>query len=134
MAFSTYYDPTALFAGSSDIVSRGITVKSGATVTTVSGGTALTVLPRGTVLGRITASDKYIPSLSGASDGSQVPSAILAADVDPSAADVSAPAYFHGEFAIEKLTYDYGWTVATLRAAFRVNNIALFGRSIGALG
>jgi hypothetical protein len=134
MTWSSTFSNTALFAGSSDVVARAITVKSGATVTTVSGGAALTVLPRGTVLGRITATDKYIPSVSGASDGSQVPSCVLAADTDPSGGDAVTEAYFHGEFAVQQMSFDYGWTSATLQAAFRTNNIAIFARDIGVLG
>ncbi len=47
-------------------------------------------LKPGTVLGRITASKKYVQWASGASDGSQVAAAILYHPVDATAADVKA--------------------------------------------
>lgn len=123
MSFSTYFDPSSLFAGASDAIARTVTFKSGHGV-----------LARGTVVGRITASDKYVPCVATADDGSQVPSAIVAADVDTTSADVAGPGYFHGEFAAEKLVIDASFTAATLEAALRANNIAIEVRSLGALG
>jgi hypothetical protein len=123
------FDPTSLFAGGDDFAHRNITVKSGSTVNST------TPLPRGTVLGRITATDKYIPSVATASDGSQVPACILADDsTDPSLGDVVAPAYFQGEFADGKLTFDSGWTSATLEAAFRQAGSQIYIRTIYPLG
>lgn len=122
------FDPTSLFAGPSDIVARNITILSGATVN------SSTSLPRGTVLGRVSASDKYIPSVAGASDGSQAPVAILADDISTASGDVAAPAYFEGEFADLKLTFDASWTAATLEAKFRQSNVPIFLRSLNTLG
>lgn len=48
-----------------------------------------TEIPTGTVLGKLTASSKLIPCVSGATDGSQTPVGILFDDV-PAAADVQA--------------------------------------------
>ena len=138
--FSTYFDTSALIAGDTDVVSRDIVVASGAqlaigaSVIGVTSTVVTTVLPRGTVLGRITASDKYIPSIATASDGSQIPSAILATPLDPSAGDTIGPAYFHGEFAGEKLSYDASWTAATIEKALRVAGTLIEIRTLGSLG
>lgn len=121
------YDPTSLFAGSKQPVHRPVTIASGANA---SG----TVLVRGTVLGRITASDKYVPCVKTVSDGSQTPVAFTAADIDASAADVIGPAYFEGEFAAEKLTLDASWTIAQLQTALRQSLSGLYARTVGVLG
>jgi hypothetical protein len=47
-------------------------------------------IPTGTVLGKITASGKLVPSVSGAADGSETPVGILFEDVDVSAGDQPA--------------------------------------------
>lgn len=121
------YDPTALFAGAFPVRQRVVTLTSGANA---SGAP----LKRGTLLGRVSSTDKYIVCVKTASDGSQVPAAVLAADTDASAADVSSPAYFEGEFAGEIMTIDPSWTIATLQAALRQAGSALFVRSVGTLG
>mgnify|MGYP000875145602 CR=1 FL=1 len=72
----------------------------GETVTILSGQN----LAAGAVLGQITSGGKYILSLSGASDGSQTPDAILAAACDASGGDAQAYVYFAGEFNAAKLT------------------------------
>lgn len=112
------YDPNGLFAGDFPIVTRKVTLLSGQ------------VQPRGAVLGRITASDKYILSLSGASDGSQVPRLILAEAYDATGADKEVAAYDSGEFNGDKLTYGTGHTAATVEAAFRQNGASIFVRTL----
>lgn len=76
-------------------------------------------LVRGAVLGRITASNKYNLSLSGAVDGSEDPVAVLAEDVDATAADKVAPAYFAGCFDPTQLTIGAVHTEATVADHFR---------------
>ncbi len=100
--------PDQLIAGQFPLVTQPITIASGASV-----------LPRGTVLGQITASGKYIQSLSAASDGSQTPIAILADQADPTSGDVQAGAYFAGEFNSNALSLGTGWTVASVTIALR---------------
>lgn len=78
--------------------------------------------------------DKYIESVATANDGSQIPSAILAADIDTTGGDVVGPAYFAGEFAGEMLTMDASWSMTTLEAAFRQNDIPIYVKSLGTLG
>jgi hypothetical protein len=65
----------------------------------------------------------YIPSVATATDGSQKPVAILADLCDPSAGAVNAPLYFAGEFNGDALTFDTSFSVATLTAALRSQNI-----------
>jgi hypothetical protein len=122
------YNPTALRAGDGPLLSRPIVVASGANAVGA-------ILPRGAVLGMITASGKYVLSALAATDGSQVPVAVLAAELDASIADVQAPAYFTGEFADLMLTYGTGHTAATVDAAFAAapSGRLLFVRKVGAV-
>lgn len=76
-------------------------------------------LTRGAVLGRITATGKYVLSASAATDGSQTPVAILAEDTDASAADKTTVAYPSGEFNTTALTFGAGHTAASTQAALR---------------
>jgi hypothetical protein len=82
----------------------------------------------------VAALDKYVVSVATANDGSQIPTAILAAAIDTTAGDLVGPAYFEGEFAAEMLTMDASWSVPTLQATLRQNNSKLFVRSVGTLG
>lgn len=81
------------------------------------------VLPRGTVIGKITASGKYLKSLSAASDGSQTPDAVLLNDVDATSADVDASVLLAGTVNGPALTIGTGHTLATVKAAFRTRDL-----------
>lgn len=118
------FDPTSLFAGGDDFEWREVTVKQAGQLT------------RGTLLGRITATDKYIASVAGAADGSQLAAnlVILAEDVDTTAGDVVAPVYMQGTFAFEKMTVDASWSFATLDAALRAAASQIYLRTLGVLG
>lgn len=70
---------------------------------------------RGTLLGKITAEEKYIMSLSAAVDGSQGPKRILAEDVDATAADVQAIVYKSGAFNVNSMTLGTAHTFATIK-------------------
>ncbi|MDV2988158.1 UNVERIFIED_CONTAM: head decoration protein [Methylobacteriaceae bacterium AG10] len=120
------FHPTSLYAGDFPRATRNVVVASGA-------NQAGAPLKRGTVLGRITASDKYIPCVRTASDGSQVPDAILLHDVDAAAADQGAKAYFTGEYSGEVMIFDASWSIATLEAAFRQAKVAIFVKSVGTI-
>ncbi|MEI6542128.1 MAG: head decoration protein [Methylococcales bacterium] len=106
-AIDAVYNPDQLIAGDLKVVSDTITLH----------GTA--ALPRGTVLGAITASGLYITSVATATDGSQVPAAILADNADPSTGDVQAGVYIQGEFNANYINYDSSWTLVTLKPALR---------------
>lgn len=106
------YTPDKLF--DRDTVTRIKTIANG-------GG----VLPRGTLLGKVTASGKYIESLAAAADGSEVPDAILLEPVDASAADVNASVALAGKFAQAGITFGAGHTAASVEAVLRTKDIYL---------
>ncbi|MGJ4942476.1 head decoration protein [Bradyrhizobium sp. SZCCHNR1045] len=93
---------------------RKVTIKAGAGV-----------LAEATVLGQVTADAKYLKSVKAASDGSEVPDAILAEPVDATAADVEAVAYIAGEFDQDKLILGAGHTLGSIDAVFRLKSIWL---------
>ncbi len=108
------YVPDQLIAGRFPLVTQPVTIAAGAAV-----------LKRGTVLGIVTASGKYIQSVKTAADGSQNPVAILADDADPTGGDVQAGVYLTGEFNQNAIIFDASWTVATLTAPLRALSIFL---------
>lgn len=118
MATGTY-DPNGIVAGDKPLIHESKTILSGQN------------LVRGAVLGMVTASKKYVLSLTAAVDGSQTPVGILAVDCDASGGDKVAPIYFEGEFASEKLTYGTGHTKTTVRDAFRAAAAPIYLRDIG---
>lgn len=120
------YDPTSLRAGG-HLRDRQITVASGANA-------AGAMLARGTVLGRVTATDKYVASVKTATDGSQVPAMVLAFGIDASATDIVCSGYDDGEFVAEKMVFDASWTADTLEAALRVAGSKIYVRKAGVLG
>ncbi|WP_422036544.1 head decoration protein [Reyranella sp.] len=78
----------------------------------------------------VAAADKYVLSLAAATDGSQVPCAVLAIDCDASAGDKSTTAFFSGEFDAAKMTFGTGHTAASAEAAFRKNNVPIAVRTL----
>lgn len=76
-------------------------------------------LSRGALLGRVTATGKYILSLAAASDGSEVPRAILAENTDATAADKVTVAYLTGEFNTAAMTFGTGHTAASTKDGLR---------------
>lgn len=108
------YTPDSLLAGNAHLlVARKVTVL------------ADQVLPRGAVLGAITASGKYVLSASAATDGSQTPDLILAEAVDATGGDASALAYERGDFNALAVTLGAGHTVASIREGLRAKGITL---------
>ena len=87
---------------------------------TITGGKAY---KRGTVLGVVTASGGYQLSVKTATDGSEVPSAILVDDVDATAGDVQGGVYLMGEFNGHRIIIDNSWTVETVAQALRPSSI-----------
>ena len=83
-------------------------------------------LTRGTLLGKVTADGKYRLSVDTESDGSQVPEAILAEDVDATSADVdNVVIYLTGAFNVEKITFGGAHDQANTRDVLRDKNIFL---------
>lgn len=68
---------------------------------------------------------KYLKSVAAATDGSQVPDAILAHDCDASLADKATVAYIAGDFNEEAVTYGAGHTAASVREGLRLKSIYL---------
>lgn len=93
----------------------------GRTVTILQGQ----VLPRGAVLGKVTASGKYVLSLAAEDDGSEDVDLILAEDVDATAADRQVLAYARGDFASIGLTLGTGHTLASITEPLRAKGITL---------
>lgn len=115
MATATYA-PNDLLVSDVQVTTRNVTLVGGATYL------------RGTVLGEVTASEKHKTSLAAAADGSEVPSLVLAFDVDATAGDVVASAYSGGAFDSTKLIYGAGHDAETVEAAFRQAGAPLFVR------
>lgn len=104
----------ALIAGNAHLlVGRKITVAAGQN------------LVRGAVLGKVTATGKYLLSLSAAADGSQTPDLILAEDCNAAAADKSVLAYARGDFNSRALTLGAAHTVASITEGLRAKGITL---------
>ncbi len=67
----------------------------------------------------------FIASVRTATDGSQIPSAILVDNADASAGPVRCGAYVSGEFNIRAVIADSSWTAALLSTAMRTFAINL---------
>ena len=114
-AQNNVYSPDQLIAGSFPIVTGNGTIPANLNYI------------RGTVLGQQTSGGAFIESVKTASDGSQVPVAILAEDTNTTAtgtnAATNAPLYLAGEFDINYMVFDASWTAATLTPALKTANI-----------
>jgi hypothetical protein len=110
---SESFTPDRLHAGDFPIRTLDVTILSGQ------------VLTRGALLGKVTASGKYRLSESASVDGSEVPDAILAEDVDASAGDKSGIAYISGDFNEDAITYGTGHSAASVKDALRDKSIYL---------
>ena len=76
-------------------------------------------------LSSLDATGQYIACVKTATDGSQVPKAILVDDADATNGPVAAGAYLTGEFNQRAILYDPSWTIAQLRDALRGLSIFL---------
>ncbi len=103
--------PDQLSGGDYPVATDTVTIKQGE------------VRLRGAVLGKITATGKYILSASAAVDGSQNPTVVLLQDVDATAADQLAPVLTSGEVNEYALILGAGHTVASIKDALRLLSI-----------
>ncbi|WP_297576209.1 head decoration protein [uncultured Deefgea sp.] len=106
------FTPDNLMAGSEDnvfVVKR--TIASGQN------------LKRGAVIGKITASGKFILSASAADDGSQVPDAVLMQDVDATGGDKEGLIYLRADLNASALTLGAGHTVTSIFDDLRAKSI-----------
>ncbi len=104
--------PDDLIAGPRAIESEKVTLDSG-------------VIVRGAVVGKITATGKYVLSASAAVDGSEDPLGIAVHDADASAADAELLIYTYGDFNERRLTFGAGHDADSVRAALRSLGIHL---------
>jgi hypothetical protein len=102
-----------LVGGDHPIRTLGVTIASGQN------------LLRGALLGKVTATGKFILSLSAASDGSQNPVGILGEDVNATDGDVVSFEYVAGDFNSRKVTFGTGHTVASVRELLHARSIYL---------
>lgn len=108
------FTPDRLIADDADdIIGKGIVLAAGQN------------LVRGSVLGKVTATGKYVLATAAANDGSQNPSVVLADDCDASLADSPAIAYFSGTFNSAALTLGAGMTAPVVADALRGLSIML---------
>lgn len=96
-----------------DVTTRKVTILTGQNLGT------------GAVLGKITATGKYVLSLAASNDGSEVPDMILAQDTDASAADAEAIAYETCTVVATALTLGAGHTIASIREGLRDKGIKI---------
>ncbi len=82
-------------------------------------------LVRGAILGQISASGVYVLSVKTATDGSEVPCAVLVDNVSPGGATVRGGVYEMGIFNQNRITFDSSWTVPELKNALRPYSIFL---------
>lgn len=82
-------------------------------------------LKRGTVLGKVTASGKYVAVDSGKTDGSQNAECVLVHNVDASSADQNAVVYISGVFNKNELIFGGSDTAAKHEDRLRTLNIIL---------
>lgn len=108
------FAPDLLIAGETQIVSINGTFAAGQGV-----------IPRGAVLGVVSANGQYKLSASAAADGSQTPNAIAVDEVDTTPGAKVAGVYVKGEFAAQKVTFGAGHTAATAYEALRDAGIFL---------
>lgn len=107
------YVPDQLIAGDLQLVTDTVEI----------GGTD--VLLRGTVLGQITTTGVYVPSVKTASDGSEKPCAILVDDVTPGSSSVRGGVYLIGLFNQNRILFDSSWTLPELKNALRPFSVFL---------
>jgi hypothetical protein len=114
------YVPFQLFAGDREVVTRPVTISSGANVAQYA------------VLGQITASGEYVLCNLAATDGSQIPRAIAAQPAAAAAADVVCPVYVAGFFNKAALVWHASFDLEREKDdAFLAGNHAI---SIGTVG
>ena len=108
------YTPDMLLAGDHPVRTMGITLAGGQS------------LKRGALLGRVTATGKYLLSMTATGDGSQVPSAILGEDTDAMTADVVTFAYVAGDFNTHQMTFGADHTPASVCDDLHLRSIYLY--------
>lgn len=107
------YNPSNLITGSYPLVTESITVEAGQT------------LASGSVLGKVTATNEYKLSAAGSSDGSELPSVILAEDIDTTGGAAQSVGFISGQFNANALIFGTGHTAESQKHNLRLINIYL---------
>jgi hypothetical protein len=107
------YQAKHLLANDDDITTRKVTILSGQN------------LKAGAVIGKITASGKYVLSASAAGNGSEEPDLVLAEDCDATAGDREAIAYETVTVVATALTIGAGHSVASIREGLRGKGVKI---------
>lgn len=107
------YTPDRLVGGDHTLVTEPVTVAAGAD------------LLRGALMGRVTATGKWVLSAAAAADGSQTPRGVLVDDAAAAGADVQAAVYRTGEFDEAAVIYGAGHTAASVREGLTAQSIYL---------
>ncbi len=81
------------------------------------------LLARGTLLGCVKASGKFVVCVPAAIDGSAQPAAILVDQVEAADADAIGFACLAGQFDASHVAYDTTWTLADLTLAMRIRGL-----------
>lgn len=115
------FDPTGReinsgSTGTAYATDLGFTITAGGTAFVAGDSFAITVAA---------GSGNYVPSIATATDGSQVPVAILANQTDATGGAANAGIYYTGEFNSNYIYFDSSWTVATLTPLLQKVNIYL---------
>ncbi|WP_446469418.1 head decoration protein [Xenorhabdus stockiae] len=112
-ARQSVFVPDQLIAGQLQLVTDTVTIAKGNT------------LQRGAVLGQITGTREYTFCKKNATDGSQIPCAILVDNVDATESSASGGVYLMGEFNQHRLVYDESWPLPELTDALRKYSLFL---------
>ena len=110
-SYTGTYNEDGLQIGGLEFITEEGTILSGESVV------------RGEVVGKVTASGKYIPCDHTVSDGSQIPRGIMVMAIDASAADVTGVFYTHGQFDSDKLTFGGTSDIDDLKDALKDANL-----------
>lgn len=105
------FTPDQLIAGNFKLVTDTISVAQGQQ------------LVRGAVIGRRTKTGEWVLSVSTATDGSEIPAAVLADNVDASQSTTSVLVYLSGEFNSHYMGIDSSWDLEAIKHALRASNI-----------
>lgn len=111
------YSSDTLIEGDCDcMATKKVTMKAGA------------AYQRGALIGRITATNKWVLSTAAAADGSEVPRAILADNVDATAADTEGMVYLSGSFNPDVMIFGAGHTAQSVEDGLR--NLSIYLRRV----
>jgi len=108
----TVKDPDGVVVGVGDVATAF--AGGGLSFTLADGGTDF-VVGDGFDITVAAGSGKYVLSATAATDGSEVPRAILAEDADATSGDVTTVAYLTGEFNSDAMTFGTGHTADSVK-------------------